>query len=102
MGEKDGLKHFFACNGEVIEEIPEITISDGFVVEGGILHRNEDGTLCSIGEPLSVELERKFSKELFWTLLAPNRINQNNFRKMHGIPKMRRIAKKKCGKIRCF
>ena len=95
MGEKDGLKHFFTCNGEVIETIPEISISDGFVVEGGILRRNEDGTLCSIREPLSVELECKFSNELFWTLLASNRIKQNNFRKMHGIPKWRKINGKK-------
>ena len=102
MGEKDELKQFFTCNGEVIETIPEVSISDGFVVGGGILHRNEDGSLCSIGKPLSVEFECKLSDELFWTLIAPNRINQNNFRKMHGIPKIRRIAKKKCGKIRCF
>lgn len=87
MGEKDELKHFFTCNGEVIEEIAGISISDGTVIEGGILHRNEDGTLCSIGKPLSIELECKLSNELFWTLVAPNRINQNNFRKIHGIPK---------------
>lgn len=48
MGEKEELKHFFTCNGKVIETIPEILISDGTVIEGGILHRNEDGTLCSI------------------------------------------------------
>ena len=45
MGEKDELKHFFTSNGEAIEEIPEISISDGSVIEYGILHRNEDGTL---------------------------------------------------------
>ena len=96
MGEKEELKHFFTCNGEVIEEIPEISISDGaFVIEGGILHRNEDGTLCSIGKPLSIELKCKLSDELFWTLVAPNRINQNNFRKIHGIPKKRKIAGRK-------
>lgn len=95
MGEKEELKHFFTCNGEVIEEIPEISISDGVVIEGGILHRNEDGTLCSIGKPLSIEFECKFSDELFWTLVAPDRINQNNFRKMHGIPKSRKIAGRK-------
>ena len=102
MGEKDGLKDFFTCNGKAIEEIPEIEIPDGLVVEGSVLHKSEDGTLCSIGEPESIEFDFKFSNELFWTLIAPNRINQNNFRKMHGIPKIRRIAKKKCGKIRCF
>ena len=92
MGEKEELKHFFTCNGEVIEEIPEISISDAaFLIEGGILHRNEDGTLCSIGKPLSIELKCKLSDELFWTLVAPNRINQNNFRKIHGIPKRRKI-----------
>lgn len=92
MGEMEELKHFFTCNGEVIEEIPEISISDGaFVIEGGILHRNEDGTLCSIGKPLSIELKCKLSDELFWTLLSQNRIKQNNFRKMHGIPKRRKI-----------
>ena len=95
MDEKDELKHFFTCNGKVIEEIPEISISDGVVIECGILHKNEDGTLCSIGEPLSIELECKFSEEMFWTLLAPNRINQNNFRKIHGIPKKRKIAWRK-------
>lgn len=91
MGEKEELKHFFTCNGKVIETIPEISISDGTAIEGGILRRNEDGTLCSIGNPLSIELECKLSDELFWTLVAPNRINQNNFRKMHGIPKRRKI-----------
>lgn len=95
MGEKNELKHFFTCNGKVIETIPEISISDGNVIEGGILHRNEDGTLCSIGKPLSIELECKLSNELFWTLVAPNRINQNNFRKMNGIPKKRKIAGRK-------
>lgn len=95
MGEKNELKHFFTCNGKVIETIPEISISDGTVIEGGILHVNEDGTLCSIGKPLSIELECKLSDELFWTLVAPNRINQNNFRKMHGIPKKRKIAGRK-------
>lgn len=91
MGEKDELKHFFTCNGKVIEETPEISISDGVVIEGGILHKNEDGTLCSIGKPLSIEFECKFSDELFWTLLSQNRIKQNNFRKMHGILKRRKI-----------
>lgn len=91
MGEKDELKHFFTCNGKVIEETPEISISDGAVIEGGILHRNEDGTLCIVGKPLSIEFECKFSDELFWTLLSQNRIKQNNFRKMHGIPKRRKI-----------
>lgn len=91
MGEKDKLKHFFTCNGKVIEEIPEISISDGVVIEGGILHRNEDGTLCSAGKPLSIEFKCKLSDELFWALVAPKRINQNNFRKMHGIPKRRKI-----------
>lgn len=91
MGEKEELKRFFTCNGEVIEEIAGISISDGSVIEYGILHRNEDGTLCSIGKQLSIELECKFSDELFWTLVTPNRINQNNFRKMHGIPKLRKI-----------
>lgn len=91
MGEKEELKHFFTCNGGVIEEIPEILISDDTVIEDGILHRNEDGTLCSTGKPLSVELECKLSNELFWTLVVPNRINKNNFRKMHVIPKRRKI-----------
>ena len=95
MGEKDELKHFFTCNGKVIEEIPEISISDGVVIEGGILHKNEDGTLCSIGKPLSIEFECKLSDELFWTLVSPERINQNNFRKMNGIPKSRKIAGRK-------
>lgn len=91
MGEKNELKHFFTCNGKVIETIQEISISDGVVIEGGILHKNEDGTLCSIGKPLSIEFECKLSDELFWTLVAPNQIKQNNFRKMHGIPKRRKI-----------
>ena len=79
MGEKEELKHFFTCNGEVIEEIPEISISDGAVIEGGILHKNEDGTLCSIGKPLSIELEFKLSNELFWTLVAPKSNKQEQF-----------------------
>ena len=54
MGEKEELKRFFTCNGEVIEEIAGISISDGSVIEAGILHRNEDGTLCSAGKPFSI------------------------------------------------
>ena len=42
-------------------------------------------------KPLSIEFECKLSDELFWTLLSQNRIKQNNFRKMHGIPKRRKI-----------
>ena len=38
MGEKEELKHFFTCNGKVIETIQEISNSDGAVIKGGILH----------------------------------------------------------------
>lgn len=78
--ERENIAKMIACQ-----------MKHGTVIEGGILHRNEDGTLCSIGKPLSIEFECKFSDELFWTLVAPDRINQNNFRKIHGIPKRRKI-----------
>ena len=35
------------------------------------------------------------TKMLLYTIVAPDKISRNNFRKNHGIPKMRRVAGRK-------
>ena len=101
MGEKDGLRNFFIGDGQiVISGIPEFP---GDLIAYALQSfEKQDCSFVFAGKTFEFETEFKMPKDVFYSLLAPNRINQNNFRKMHGIPKIRRIAKKKCGKIRCF
>ena len=52
-------------------------------------------SLQSVGKELGFRTEFVLSKELLYSLLLTNRIKQNNFRKMHGFPKKRKIAGRK-------
>lgn len=101
MDEKDRLKHFFIGDKEVeISNIPEFP---GDLIDYALQSfEKQCDSVVLAGKTFEFETEFKMPKEVLYSLLAPNRINQNNYRKMHGIPKIRRTAKKKCGKIRCF
>ena len=44
---------------------------------------------------MNFEMNSNTKKRLFWTIVAPNKINRNNFRKNHGIPMIRRVAGRK-------
>ena len=84
MGEKDKSKLFFIGDKEVeISGIPEFP--------GDLINYS----LQSVGKEFEFRTEFKLPKEIFYSLFFSNRINQNNFRKKHGIPKKRKIAGRK-------
>lgn len=94
MGEKDELKRFFIGEKEIdISGIPEFP---GDLIAYA-LHTFEaqDNYVIFAGKSLEFETEFKLTKENALLFAFPNRINQNNFRKMHGIPKKRKIAGRK-------
>lgn len=67
--------------------VPEITESD----------QNDNLPNFSNTESATInfKLNSKTKKILFYTIVAPGKISRNNFRKNHGIPKIRRIAGRK-------
>lgn len=84
MGAKDELRRLFIGNGETaISGIPEFP--------GDLINYS----LQSVGKEFEFRTEFEFPKEIFYSLFFSNRINQNNFRKIHGIPKKRKIAGRK-------
>lgn len=93
MGEKDEKTYFFiAPDGEYhsptrITDLPESIESD------------QNDNLPNFSEAGSVTINFKLSsntkKRLFWTIVAPDKISRNNFRKNHGIPMIRRVAGRK-------
>ena len=84
MGEKDELKRIFIGEKEIdTSGIPELP--------GDLINYS----LQSVGKELGFRTEFVLSKELLYSLLFTNRIKQNNFRKMHGFPKKRKIAGRK-------
>lgn len=84
MGEKDELKRFFIGEKEIdISGIPEFP--------GDLINYQ----LQSVGKEFEFRTEFELPKEIFYSLFFSNRINQNNFRKIHGIPKKRKIAGQK-------
>lgn len=84
MGEKDELKRIFIGEKEIdTSGIPELP--------GDLINYS----LQSVGKELGFRTEFVLSKELLYSLLLTNRIKQNNFRKMHGFPKKRKIAGRK-------
>lgn len=84
MGEKDGLRRLFIENGETtISGIPEFP--------GDLINYS----LQSVGKEFEFRTEFELPKKIFYSLFFSNRINQNNFRKIHGIPKKRKIAGRK-------
>lgn len=80
MGEKDELRRLFIGDEEIsISGIPEFP--------GDLINYS----LQSVGKEFEFRTEFELPKEIFYSLFFSNRINQNNFRKMHGIPKRRKI-----------
>ena len=84
MGAKDELKRFFIGEKEIdTSGIPEFP--------GDLINYS----LQSVGKELEFRTEFELPKEIFYSLFFSNRINQNNFHKIHGIPKKRKIAGQK-------
>ena len=90
MGEKAELKRFFMGEKEIdtsgIPELPGDLIAYA-------LHtfETQDNSVIFAGKSLEFEIEFKLTKENALLFAFPDRIKQNNFRKMHGIPKRRKI-----------
>lgn len=84
MGEKDELRRLFIGDEEIsISGIPEFP--------GDLINYS----LQSVGKEFEFRTEFELPKKIFYSLFFSNRINQNNFRKIHGIPKKRKIAGRK-------
>lgn len=84
MGEKDELNRFFIGEKEIdTSGIPEFP--------GDLINYS----LQSVGKELEFRTEFELPKEILCSLFFSNRINQNNFRKIHGFPKKRKIAGRK-------
>lgn len=84
MGEKDELKHLFIGEKEIdTSGIPEFP--------GDLINYS----LQTVGKEFEFRTEFELPKEIFNSLFFPNRISQNNFRKMHEFPKKRKIAGRK-------
>lgn len=93
MGEKDEKQYFLKkpdgeyCPITEIANVPEHIPPD----------QNEDLPNFSDTESVTINftLNSNIKKILFWTIVAPDKISRNNFRKNHGIPKIRRVARRK-------
>lgn len=84
MGEKDELNRFFIGEKEIdTSGIPEFP--------GDLINYS----LQTVGKEFEFRTEFELPKEIFNSLFFPNRINQNNFRKTHGIAMKRRVAGRK-------
>ena len=90
MGAKDELKCLFIGDGETaISGIPEFP---GDLIAYALqTFETQDNSVIFAGKSLEFETEFKLTKENALLFAFPERINQNNFRKMHGIPKRRKI-----------
>ena len=81
MGEKDELNRLFIGEKEIdASGIPEFP--------GDLINYS----LQSVGKELEFRTKFELPKEVFYSLFFPNRINQNNFCKIHGFPQQRTIA----------
>ena len=93
MGEKDEKQYFLKkpdgeyCPITEIANVPEHIPPD----------QKEDLPNFSDTESVTINftLNSNIKKILFWTIVAPDKISRNNFRKNHGIPKIRRVARRK-------
>ncbi len=90
MGEKDELRRLFIGDGETaISGIPEFP---GDLIAYALqTFETQNNSVIFVGKSLEFETEFKLTKENALLFAFPERINQNNFRKMHGIPKRRKI-----------
>lgn len=94
MGEKDELRRLFIGDWEtVISGIPEFP---GDLIAYALqTFETQDNSVILAGKSLEFETEFKLTKENAFLFAFSKRIKQNNFRKMHGIPKSRKIAGRK-------
>ena len=94
MGEKDKSKLFFIGDKEVeISGIPEFP---GDLIEYSLRSvEKEDNLLLCDKKTVELEMKHALSNKILYSLIFPNQINQNNFRRMHGIPMKRRVAGRK-------
>lgn len=94
MGEKDELRLLFIGDGETaISGIPEFP---GDLIAYALqTFETKDNSVIFARKSLEFETEFKLTKENALLFAFPERINQNNFRKMHDIPKSRKIAGRK-------
>lgn len=94
MGEKDELRRLFIGDGETtisgIPEFPRDLIA--YALE---TFETQNNSVIFAGKSLEFETEFKLTKENALLFAFPDRIKQNNFRKMHNIPKSRKIAGRK-------
>lgn len=90
MGEKDELRRLFIENEETtISGIPEFP---GDLIAYALqTFETQDNSVIFAGKSLEFETEFKLTKENALLFAFPNRISQNNFRKIHGISKRRKI-----------
>ena len=90
MGAKDELKCLFIGDEEIsISGIPEFP---GDLIAYALqTFDTQNNSVIFAGKSLEFETEFKLTKENALLFAFPERINQNNFRKMHGIPKRRKI-----------
>lgn len=90
MGEKEELKRLFIGDCETfisgVPEFPGDLIA--YALQG---FEKQDGSIILAGKTFELETEFKLVKENALLFSFPNRIKQNNFRKIHGIPKRRKI-----------
>lgn len=90
MGEKDELRRLFIGDEEIsISGIPEFP--GDLIVYALQTFAAQDNSVIFAGKSLEFETEFKLTKENALLFAFPDRIKQNNFRKMHGIPKRRKI-----------
>lgn len=90
MGEKDELKRFFMGEKEIdTSGIPEFP--GDLIVYALQTFAAQDNSVIFAGKSLEFETEFKLTEENALLYAFPDRIKQNNFRKMHGIPKRRKI-----------
>lgn len=94
MGAKDELRRLFIGDGKTtISGIPEFP---GDLIAYALqTFEAQNNSIIFAGKSLEFETEFKLTKENALLFAFPERINQNNFRKMHGIPKSRKIAGRK-------
>lgn len=93
MGEKDEKRYFVKeLDSEYhpftgIADIPESIEPDQ---NDNLLNCSEDKSFS-----MNFKMNSNTKKRLFWTIVAPDKINRNNFRKNHGISMIRRVAGRK-------
>lgn len=90
MGEKEELRRLFIGDEEIsISGIPEFP---GDLIAYALwTFETQDNSVIFAGKSLEFETEFKLTEENALLFAFPERTNQNNFRKMHGIPKRRKI-----------